>query len=175
VIYLVMGYTQSGKSTVGQFISEATGLKMANVSDYLKVAYASIAGITIDIIEGGLRAAPEAWRNFLYIFGCGIEHFDGAALLTRMVDDGVRVICGVRTRHELEDFRKLCEARHVNATCLWVDRGTRGSTDGITSADVAEIMGGVALIKNDGSLQDLERKTREAIGKPLAPMQELPQ
>ncbi|KKN83570.1 hypothetical protein LCGC14_0298090 [marine sediment metagenome] len=169
--YAVLGYTQSGKSTVGNMIAKATGGDSASISDYLSVHLGDVwgrHGYEIQNLKSHPVAGPYI-RQQLYELGRLAEDQDPLSIINQMLADDVSIICGMRTIVELQ---ATIEAKLFDQY-WWVSRS--GNVARVTdkvhylSLDVrlfntpSEIM--FMFIDNSGTLEDLEYKVLDALGK----------
>ena len=116
---LIIGYTGGGKSTVASILARLTGGRAADTSHLLMIEFAKANGIHIaDVI-----ARKGEYRQRLFEFSNVRKATDPAYYVRTAIGDGANIVAGVRTKPELEAARKLVDR------VVWVNRGTRGSTD----------------------------------------------
>ncbi len=166
--YAVLGYTQSGKTTVGNLIAKATGGKSASISDYLKSMAHDSLGIPSVIWACMIVPVIGPFlRMVLFVFGRGLEHADPLYVIRKMLEDGVTVVCGMRTIDELE---AVCKEKLFDEI-WWVDKGiSPGDTDAL---GVDSLFGPSLLCKkvncriidNTGILDSLRAEVMRALGK----------
>jgi hypothetical protein len=142
---LVLGYTQSGKTTVGRMLCEEFGCEgPCNVGDVLTRLWEDRGG------KANRRAA-------LYHYGRAIE-LDDPTRLIRIARERSPIV----TAHMPEDVLQACVAEDLFDAYVWVDRGEQGETDPMSEdqwwRQVLHVPCGYsrsATIVNDGDLADL--------------------
>ena len=173
--YAILGYTQSGKSTVGQMIAEATGGKAASISDYIKRMYEDameLGGGETDVAwELSNEAQRQGIRGRLYNFARGIEYVQPLFIIDQMVSEDINIVCGMRTEEEL---RVVCKLR-VFDEYWWVDwlKTEQGPTDAVNETDIVREIaefGGATFRRidsegTDGSREAMRKVVLEALGK----------
>ncbi len=124
---LVLGYTGSGKSTVGRMIAKLDGGKCIDTSTMIIRDYAEWMGGP----EWWVRWTKRWRRAALLEWGQRWKTAEPAAWVEDAMMDGATVVPGIRTIIELD---AACQyARRI----VWVDRPgvDCGKTDGVTWED----------------------------------------
>lgn len=139
---VVLGYTESGKTTVADMIAETRGVSYINTSDVLIDDFAAHKGIDGDEI----RRDKDRWREDLFNFGRSRQASDPLYLIREPLKDA-DIITGLRNPNELDAAKK---AKLVDLI-IWVDRpGCNAGTTDKLNRDDADI-----VINNNAGLEEL--------------------
>ena len=147
---LVLGYTQSGKSTAAEILADYLHSKYLNTSDQLVLELAQKLGITTQhILEN-----KEQYRQQLFTYGRAKQATD--PLWPQSVQiKSADILTGLRSPDEIRAAR---DAKLYNMI-VWINRPGiyAGPTDKLDSsyADV--------IINNDGTIDDLRSQLLEQV------------
>ncbi len=123
----ICGYTGSGKTTFGEILAEEIEVECESISDRLAYALEEVTGMYLPEDWKGLPLVAPIIRQLLYVFARGAEMVDPLFFIRQMIEDDVKIICGIRT---LEELRAVVE-EWPKAGHIWVQRPfrTRAATD----------------------------------------------
>jgi hypothetical protein len=144
---LVLGYTQSGKTTVARMLCEEFGCEgPANVSDQMRLDCEDHIG-------------TKASREMLYHWGRAYEIAEPTYWVRRAL-----VGSPIVTAHMPEDVLKACVEEGLFDAYVWVSRdgAERCETDPLHYGEWAlEVPASSYVIDNDGTLDQLQAKAAE--------------
>lgn len=145
---LIVGHTQSGKTTAANMISEMTGSKVANSSEFIIRDYAKSIGQDPEVIQ----KQKFRHRVQLYNFGRQIQAENPQYPVCEAIKEA-DIVAGIRNKDELDSVRDLFDV------VLWINRdcATKGETDNLSPVD-ADI-----TIDNNGSFDDLRDKLKSIV------------
>ena len=163
---LIVGYTQSGKSTAARLLAEHWGCEWMGTSsaimNYLDQYCSGWAGgVLIDLKNKTPGVVQRMLRTFLRDVGNFIREQDPAALVKRCLAHA-NIVEGVRTVEEFEASKHLFD--HI----VWIDRPgvERGITDELWESFV------VKMVTNDGTEEQLLERLLAALK--LKPKKRIP-
>lgn len=142
---LVIGYSESGKSTAAELLAKLLHTTSCNLSDYIIEDYAKENNLDTQTIKN----SKAALRKQLYEFGRSKQAIDSRYPATAAIKHH-DIITGTRNPDELLATRNLFDV------VIWIDRATvtKNSTDKLLPehADVR--------VDNNGSLKELESRLK---------------
>ena len=145
---LILGYTDSGKTTVGKMLCEEFGCAgPCNVGDVLTEWFHDVADA---------RALPPddrpLYRQAIYGFGRALESLNPTKLVREALEESPIV-----TGHISEDVLRACVKEGLFDAYVWVARGRGAETDPLSGAQVAAIIPPdlQRYLVNWGTLDDL--------------------
>jgi dephospho-CoA kinase len=146
---LVLGYSESGKTTAAEIVAQLTGSPPPiNCSDIIIRDFAAENGLE----PSEVLANKSTYRQQLFAFGKAIQDKDPAYPVPEAYKT-TRVVTGVRT------VKSLGSVRNYVDLIIWIDRDAakQNTTDelGPEHADV--------VVDNNGSLDDLKIKLIAAL------------
>ena len=150
IVFLIIGPARAGKTTFANFLSETTGLKATGTS---QVVYEIIAAARDCTVEDLLQIPKEELRPTLIKTADYICDIHPDTLSLKLLNDGYRIIDGIRRQEELGFLR--CQPNYDVFT-IYIDRDPQ-----YTVPDNFDIKKEWAnqIIENDGSIQDLKEKS----------------
>jgi len=142
---LIVGYTQAGKSTSAEILSDYLRVSYANSSDAIVEQYALAAGLT----PAHIRANKSEYRSELFNFGRAKQAVDAFWPQSDLLKTA-HIIAGLRNPDEVQAARD----HKAYDAILWISRPgcVKGPTDKLdpSCADVQ--------VENDGAISDLRGK-----------------
>ena len=154
---LIVGYTQSGKSTAANLLAEHLGCNAMSTSEaiYIELEKTSeLAGIVFRELKAAGGEIERLAREFLFSFGNFLREDNPAALVEECLEVA-HVVEGCRTVEEYQAARRYFD--HV----IWILRPgvERGCTDELWENFATKV------VVNDGSKDQLLERLVTAIGK----------
>jgi len=152
---LILGYTESGKTTAAEILADALHTTYLNTSDQLIKEFAEQSGIPqATIIEN-----KQQYRDQLFALGMARQESDPLwpqDVQLRTAD----ILTGARNPNEIQAAR----SHNLYDLIIWIDRPgyTAGNTDKLTPADAD------CVIINDGSIEELREKLLSTLAGRLA-------
>lgn len=143
---LIIGHTNSGKSTAANIIAEMVDGKVANESDYIIAEYAKENGLDVSEVV----SHKSEYRERLYQYAREKQAKDPTYPVDLAFKDGANIITGTRNRDELVAKRKFYDL------IIWVERPGvgPGPTDKLLFID-ADI-----CVVNGGTIDELKNRLR---------------
>lgn len=123
-VFFLTGFPQHGKSTARKYLCDRLSLTGASCSDFIYPELARLWGVT----EGHLRSLPkEELRPHLVALGDLMTAQDAGRLVGLALDDGRRVIDGIRRIAEFDAAVRHARSRGRRPVSIWVSRTGPGT------------------------------------------------
>lgn len=123
-VLFLTGLPQHGKSTARKFLCDRLRLSGASCSDFIYPTLAKLWGLE----EAALRALPkEELRPHLVALGDLMTAQDAGRLVDLALQDGRRVIDGIRRISEFDAAVRHAKAKGLRPISIWVSRTGAGA------------------------------------------------
>lgn len=153
-VFFLTGLPQHGKSTARKYLCNKLQLRGASCSDFLYPELARLWGVS----EAYLRAQPkEELRPHLVALGNLMTAQDAGRLVGLALDDGRRVVDGIRRISEFDSAVRHARTRGLRPISIWVSR-TGASVPDIRDNTQSTLMRLVDHRLTAGSVEQLQDK-----------------
>lgn len=186
-VFLLVGWSQHGKSSIRDLICEDTGVKGASCSDVIYGTWARLSGIAEATLRGMPKEAirpklkelgdwmvghrdfpqdmfPEVLPTAVQRFLATGFHRDPTALVKLHLDSGVRALDGIRRPIEFQETVERIKTEGFQPVVVWVQ--TKRDTSHVAKDSFSLTKEGTCpdlVIDNDGTFADLRHDHGSAL------------